>query len=1061
MASIASSGRSAAGASETGSTAPVLKFLCLFTHDLKRKQKRWQDGHLKYHTFNKRVMVYDDRGNYVGDMHWRRDWDFDEGEEIELERGGVIVQVAECVARQQQDLSELIDKRAKEKEQRQAQIASRPARPVPAHTPLRVTPRNNAQQDHFQTRHRPLNQLLGTPIGHHGRALVPNESPFEQRHNVKESNDGADSSRPSKRRRYEDTPPSKMGYAQSLFGAPLVLSGAPASSAPLRRPVASKVQSRREPSPPQEVESRQLEESIAPIPTTHTMLSNRTTVPRAEGVSRPTPPVKKNIPSPEESLFVSQEDHCDSAQGGLDHDDQKHQAADLNTRPYGRSSSFGESTTTEAAYNTKRPPVAKGKGILLSNNGKSSALLNNNMSSNSTRSLLTSSKKVTQPIVLDDEDDDDDNGIEGGSDERRKVSPPPRTVTGGKSKRAAPVAEEAQGNKRKKTTSTKKPLVDKGPGQKPHNGSGSVIPQDEPMAELKIKSRQRRGLLVLSEKPKRAKRPPKSPSDEFTTGSVEERTSAKMVDESDNLTFDQPETCPTVPDDSDDDPFASPMPVIDGILSRKGKSQARDRTEGFSKSERHQPVANQGLGGASAAATDLRTSPARKKRQQNGQDLVSASDSSSTSHSLQVAQKREKTQKKRVKAKKSSVPPEPENNVRVEVEREREDEEILRYPRRRRTARRPASLEISDETTSHKSDSAEASTDEELPQVPVGPRLAKLARKGIKSREVIGFVPSSSPIISMYEQAEPVPSHPTGESRSVAEESPTTYNNTKDHVTPKSANVTMAEDNAERAEKTTSTLPLPASENGVDNASPKQPKGVSEQISPAATSSGSNNVTDGDDPAASITDKQPPGNELNDHSTNDVAKRSGNVSANIAASATVRNHKPQSVQQIKEPPLPVPDQAGRSDGSGTKEPQAKGDTAMSPLHNSLVEDKCQTGIADSVPVPLDAPAKPTPPVDNSPNQVVSARIINPATRGRKAALKSHAKGQVPQSILPAEPPPERIVPRTRELLRREAAGSGPEERPRRKMTFPGFTSARQGGPWSREAHDLLETGRPA
>ncbi|KAJ4402154.1 hypothetical protein N0V85_005366 [Neurospora sp. IMI 360204] len=99
MASVVSSGRSAAGANETGSTAPVLEFLCLFTHDLKRKQKRWQDGRLKYHTFNRRVMVYDDRGNHVGDMHWRRDWDFDEGEEIELERGGVIVQVAECVAR--------------------------------------------------------------------------------------------------------------------------------------------------------------------------------------------------------------------------------------------------------------------------------------------------------------------------------------------------------------------------------------------------------------------------------------------------------------------------------------------------------------------------------------------------------------------------------------------------------------------------------------------------------------------------------------------------------------------------------------------------------------------------------------------------------------------------------------------------------------------------------------------------------------------------------------------------------------------------------------------------
>ncbi|TDZ15528.1 Protein ZGRF1 [Colletotrichum orbiculare MAFF 240422] len=93
------------------SSAPVLEYICLFTHDLKRKQKRWQDGRLKYHTFNKRIMVYDDRGNFIGDMHWREDWEFGEGEEFNLERGAVIVQVSECVASVQQDLTELLEKR--------------------------------------------------------------------------------------------------------------------------------------------------------------------------------------------------------------------------------------------------------------------------------------------------------------------------------------------------------------------------------------------------------------------------------------------------------------------------------------------------------------------------------------------------------------------------------------------------------------------------------------------------------------------------------------------------------------------------------------------------------------------------------------------------------------------------------------------------------------------------------------------------------------------------------------------------------------------------------------
>src|SRR6266536_4326989 len=78
---------------QTQNTAPVLEFRCLYTQDLRRKQKRWQDGRLKFHTFNKRAMVYDERSNFVGDTHWREDSEFNEGEELELERGGILVEV--------------------------------------------------------------------------------------------------------------------------------------------------------------------------------------------------------------------------------------------------------------------------------------------------------------------------------------------------------------------------------------------------------------------------------------------------------------------------------------------------------------------------------------------------------------------------------------------------------------------------------------------------------------------------------------------------------------------------------------------------------------------------------------------------------------------------------------------------------------------------------------------------------------------------------------------------------------------------------------------------------
>lgn len=175
-------------------------------------------------------MVYDERGYNVGYMHWRRDYDLADGEELELESGGTQVQVCECVGTQEQDISGLVDKRVQEREQRAIKVAARlqqsssvgGSRPVVRQSP----------NDHFQLRQVPLNQLLGTPSGHHGRALVPSESPFEQRQRV--SND--DTPRPAKRARRDPSPPAKSGYAQNLFGAKLHLSSQPSSSIWQRTP---------------------------------------------------------------------------------------------------------------------------------------------------------------------------------------------------------------------------------------------------------------------------------------------------------------------------------------------------------------------------------------------------------------------------------------------------------------------------------------------------------------------------------------------------------------------------------------------------------------------------------------------------------------------------------------------------------------------------------------------------------------------------------------------------------------------------------------------------------
>ncbi|TDZ75181.1 hypothetical protein CTRI78_v000130 [Colletotrichum trifolii] len=232
------------------SSAPVLEYICLFTHDLKRKQKRWQDGRLKYHTFNKRIMVYDGRGNFIGDMHWREDWEFGEGEEFNLERGAVIVQVSECVASVQQDLTELLEKRVKEIEQRHARSPAVAYSPAPPPRPPVVAQQQTPSAVQAQYRQRHLSDLFNTPRGPPGRAVIPKTSPYEERMAAQASSSQDENQPPPKRRKRDVSPPSKAGYAQNLFGTALTLSSwsssAPLRSQPMHAPVkASRVWSER------------------------------------------------------------------------------------------------------------------------------------------------------------------------------------------------------------------------------------------------------------------------------------------------------------------------------------------------------------------------------------------------------------------------------------------------------------------------------------------------------------------------------------------------------------------------------------------------------------------------------------------------------------------------------------------------------------------------------------------------------------------------------------------------------------------------------------------------
>ncbi|KAJ2968485.1 hypothetical protein NQ176_g9157 [Zarea fungicola] len=229
--------RASSPSSGPPSSATVYDFICLFTHDLRRKQKRWQDGKLKYHSFNKKIMVYDDRGHFVGDGHWDQEGDLAPGDELSLDRGMALVQVEDCTGEKQQDLTELLDKRAREVEKRR-QIAAAKTRPTPRASSLAngsggaQSPAPRQQQQ--QQQQRPLSSLVQTP-GRIGRAAIPAHSPFEARqqkprlhqNSVPVDSQPTVAARPPPARKRQASPPSKAGFAKNLFGTSLSLSACP------------------------------------------------------------------------------------------------------------------------------------------------------------------------------------------------------------------------------------------------------------------------------------------------------------------------------------------------------------------------------------------------------------------------------------------------------------------------------------------------------------------------------------------------------------------------------------------------------------------------------------------------------------------------------------------------------------------------------------------------------------------------------------------------------------------------------------------------------------------
>lgn len=997
------------------SSAPVLEFVCLFTHDLRRKQKRWQDGRLKYHTFNKRVMVYDDRGNFIGDMHWTRDYDFDEGEEVQLERGGVIVQVSECVGRQNQDLSELLDKRAKEKEQRQQRTL---ARPMAAAQPIAAA---RARLDRF----------AGAPIGHYGRALVPAESPFERRQQANESPESRDDSRATKRRKYDETPPSRMGYAQALFGAPLTLSMLPMSSAPSRKPPASSInrmQSERPASREGDLgkqSSLDEPEEIPPSLVVRAGLSGANTI----------APLLKARPGPREAAPERNRKELEHGRG----------KGGLNRTQLG-------STPVNPA---EPKPRKEGQGRALVHTATKRPGASPDTASTQPTSLVSPGETAPKPLGLGESEqrsaprtqtrtprwksiisDDDTSDEADDGDFDSKVQEAPINISRSK-QRPAP-------DSKKHRTASRHPVSENLTSRLDHVEKEKDPPPEpeEPRVELRMKPRQKRGLLMLSDngaKPKRSKVRHESPDvlEPRLTSPGPKKTAITRK----------------MPAANSQDPVAAPA-AGDGdsiVLVSSGEaptcgtaSNSSNPIDSMAAAQLKTPEFVYNLLDDTDAEFVTRSPPRQSKKV-----VQERADASSRVQSAREAGK--------------MIPISTESGPVTEASEINSNElSENELPARRLRKRKTLPVEESD------------SEEVELPQVPVGPRLARLGRKSVKSREVIGFIPSSSPVsgptINVGFLSRPVPSYDqnssSGEKKSQAtpetNESPTSATDKEPLVTcvvisadarqPSRPTIkdadkltTADEPSSDIARggvsiKKSAAVPQFATENRDKtiiiiqknnslSGSLKSPNAVDAQgVAP------SGQFVCGDSREAGEADLAYPGTAANlqniaAREKDSAPKTMGPVAdtgvAFAAASTSTlqsRSHKNKDLSGLQENPISTPHSIGAvlAAMSAPKNPHAQ-----------------QSSAGSSRP-----------------------RIANPATRGRKAALKSDAAGQVPRSILPP-PEPGPVVRMNIRPPEAPRPGVAANERPKRVMRFPGFTTAKVGGgPWSREADDLLETGRP-
>jgi hypothetical protein len=900
-------------------------------------------------------MVYDERGNYVGDMHWQSGWDFDVGEEVQLDRGGVIVQVSECVGQETQDLSGLLDKRVQEREQRlreKEQGRAHTATPRLSGPNLdsepRPRPRPRVQQQTPgtpQIRHRPLTSLLGIPTGHLGRAVVSSESPFAQRQQANDATvgDAGDAERSAKRRRHEEPPSSKMGYAQNLFGATLSLSGTPSSS--VRWPSQTV---------PRQTAARVPQRSI-PDAETHVSTVQQYSDDDQPPAARRSPSLPPVSPKTHRSRRISPRQESAS------------RAAPQVSQPT-RSSHLNRSTPVLDRLQPARPqPHPPPKEVL-----------------DLTRSLEDDElRQVDTPAHAIRSSADDSNGHAG----------------------AANVLHRASNNALRTPVATEQPRPALGVSVVEEHASlppeRSNPPRESRRTELQLKSRKKRGLLVLSElvrsKPKEDARPNHVPIEEASSVGRKEAEAVQLEDDM----FVGPDSLPDRGGSSD---------VLADASDMRLNSRRPART--LSGKDSDLPPAAAGKSAIMQTADDAENGNGKGKDVEVSKDR-SRRKAKKTKADVTADQVQEPLDEPRTKRRSARKPTPKEQPILVNDE-DQVEESHPEPGAKRRSVRVPAQKRPS----SVISDDDEPSKEQDAHTMPTplqGPRLVKFGRKSVRSKELIGFV-VEDPVAPSSQYG--------GLSANITSAAPMTVNGIAQVSANDLEKASEVADTLQEAEKSTTNTDHAAAANVEPPANIAEPRRTSlSQLHNSVTGevSGLENARPGE--VISVERGTTP--------TPLMSRDAGDKEA--------------SDPQVDDLARPVEQEPTRGEPVAAKGPLDGGSSSL--RQQSLVRGQNTTSTTNQEVQRGMAPNQP-------------GRLVNPATRGRKAALKSHAAGQVPLPVLPLDMMTMQGVHQAQPRANDSTASGAGGAPAKRKMTFPGFVSAKKSGPWSREAHDLLDCERP-